>query len=319
MASQNSENASSPSGDSVGQEIASNTVADPQTGEMKVDVFQAYTHAIRPSDLPLLHELTVGVFWPHRDHDLEMFMRMGDGYLALDEIGRPLSSAMKFDMGADFAMLGMMITAPRLQTLGTGRGLLDRIMGECDGRDMRLSATRAGYRLYEKAGFIPVGTIRQHQGKVRRIYAPDPAEGTTVRPAQAADWPAVLTLDKTAFGAERSAILTLLRDASECLVAERDGQIVGFAMVRSFGKGEVIGPSVAESEPMAMQLIAPMIQAREGAFLRLDTPVPDGQFTAFLAAAGLGLYDTVTEMRIGPQRRATQGPVLFGLAAHSLG
>ncbi len=286
---------------------------------LKVDTFEARSRPITAADQGLLHELTVGVFWPHRARDLQQLMQMGEGYLALDEIGRPLSSAMRFDMGADFSMLGMMITAPRLQSLGTGRWLLDQIMQDCEGRDMRLSATRAGYRLYKKAGFIPVGTIRQQQGIARPIYAPDPEPGTVVRTATEADWDDLLGLDHIAYGADRGRVLAMLKEKSTCLVAERDGQICGFSMLRNFGKGQVIGPMVAENDRMAMQLTAPFVLANEGKFLRLDTPMEEGQFTAFLAAAGLGLFDTVTEMRIGPQRRATDGAVLFGLAAHSLG
>ncbi len=216
-------------------------------------------------------------------------------------------------------MLGMMITAPRLQSLGTGRWLLRRLMDECDGRDMRLSATRAGYRLYQGAGFVPVATIRQQQGKARAITAPEPVSGVSVRPIEPSDLSALQTLDSAAFGADRTQILDLLLTKSEVLVAEKAGQIVGFSMIRNFGKGQVIGPVVAESDQMAMQLTAPLIQAREGAFLRLDTPIEEGIFTAFLAASGLGMFDTVTEMRVGPHRRATEGAVTYGLAAHSLG
>lgn len=286
---------------------------------LKVDVFQAATREISLKDLSLLQELIVGVFWPHRDRDLEMLIQLGQGYLALDEIGRPLSSAMKFEMGSEFAMLGMMITAPRLQTLGTGRWMLEQIMEDCGARDLRLSATRAGYRLYKNAGFQPLATIRQQQGIARAIAPPPPLTHTDVRAVEERDWPELLELDTGAYGADRQTILQALQVKSDCFVAERAGQIAGYAMIRNFGRGQVIGPVVADSDALAIQLIAPLIQKRAGTFLRLDTPVEEGELTEFLSAAGLGLYDTVTEMYLGKQRRATTGAVLYGLAAHSLG
>ena len=286
---------------------------------LKVDVFQAATHEISLKDLPLLQELTVGVFWPHRDRDLEMLIKLGQGYLVLDEIGRPLSSAMKFEMGPDLAMLGMMITAPRLQTLGTGRWLLQQIMQDCGSRDLRLSATRAGYRLYKNAGFEPVATIRQQQGIARQVLPPAPLPRTDVRAIDDADWVALLELDLGAYGGDRKNILQALQAKSDCVVAERAGQIVGYAMIRNFGRGQVIGPVVADSDRLAIQLIAPLIEKRSGAFLRMDTPAEEGELTDFLSEAGLGLYDTVTEMCLGKQRRATSGAVVYGLAAHSLG
>ncbi|MBO9467816.1 GNAT family N-acetyltransferase [Tropicibacter sp. R15_0] len=290
-----------------------------QDAGRKVDVFEAKCHPITAERLPLLHELTVGVYWPHRARDLELLTQIGEGYLALDEVGRALGSSMKFEYGSDFAMIGMMTTAPRLQSKGTGRWLLNKIMDECSGRDMRLTATRAGYRLYEQSGFIPVAPVRQQQGIARRIYLPEGAEGLTVRLAEDGDWQGILDLDQHAFGADRSHALACLQAKSECFVAEQAGRLTGFAMVRNFGKGQVIGPVVAENDQMAIQVVAPIIQSREGKFLRLDTPAAEGEFSAFLSAAGLGVYDTVTEMRIGPNRRADTGAVLYGLAAHTLG
>ena len=49
---------------------------------------------------------------------------------------------MYFPMGEDFAMLGMMVTVPRLQARGAGKWLLQRVLADCAGRDLRLSATR---------------------------------------------------------------------------------------------------------------------------------------------------------------------------------
>jgi len=289
------------------------------TNRLRVDNFDATARRITPADRALLHELTVGVFWPHRWQDLDTFIALGEGYLAIDEIGRAMGSAMAFRAGDDFAMLGMMVTAPRLQTLGTGRWLLDRVMNDCAGRDLRLSATRSGYRLYKGAGFVPQGTIWQHQGVARQIYLPDPVAGVTLRPLEASDEAAVLDLDNHAYGAARGAILRPILDLSQGMVADRNGTLCGYALIRRFGRGMVIGPLVAEDEDTAMMLAAALIQREQGQFLRLDLPVQSERFAAFLSAAGMGVFDTVTEMYLGRQRRAFDGPQIFGLAAHSLG
>ncbi|MDF0600954.1 GNAT family N-acetyltransferase [Psychromarinibacter sp. C21-152] len=286
---------------------------------MQVDAFMARIDTLDASKIGLLHELTISVFWPHRAPDLELFLRMGHGYIAVDEIGRPLGSAMSFKSGEDFAMCGMMVTTPRLQAHGAGRRLLRRVMADCSGCDLRLSATREGYRLYESAGFVPVGPVYQHQGVARTIHAPEPVPGLTVRPAEPRDFEAIRALDAHAYGAPRSGMLDVLCEVSETLVAERGGAAIGFAMLRDFGKGKVIGPVIAEADEIAMHLAAPFVMAHAGTFLRFDTPVESDRFSAFLAAAGLGVYDTVTEMRLGRMRRALSGPVVYGLATHSLG
>ena len=286
---------------------------------LELDNFQAEIHRITKEDRPLLHELTVGVYWPHRDHDLDFFISLGQGYLAVDEIGRAMGSAMHFQIGDDFAAFGMMVTAPRLQTQGAGRWLLNQIMSECEGRDLRLNATRAGYWLYESAGFIPIGLIYQHQGIARPIYLPEAVEGVEIRPYTQNDLARIATFDATAFGADRTVLLKPLSELSKGCVALRNGEIVGYTLIRSFGRGKVIGPIVTDDERIAMQMIAPFIQENAGSFLRVDTPMNKTRFTSFLSAAGMGLYDTVTEMYVGKQRRALEGTQLFGLAAQSLG
>lgn len=293
----------------------------PETLEshLELDTYRARAREITPADRHLMHELTVSVFWPHRDHDLDLFIELGKGYLAIDEIGRAMGSAMYFPMGSDFAMFGMMVTAPRLQTQGAGRWLLNRIMADCAGRDLRLSATRAAYWLYESAGFLPVNTIGQFQGLARAIHLPTPEPGVETRAFCDEDLPAILALDLPAYGADRAPILRRLLELSQVRVALSGGEIIGYAMKRPFGRGQVIGPVVAPQDRVAMQLCAPFVQDCAGRFLRLDTPVQSEGFAAFLAAGGLGLYDTVTEMRIGPKRRATEGPQLYGLASQSLG
>ncbi|WP_339760937.1 GNAT family N-acetyltransferase [uncultured Hoeflea sp.] len=305
-------------------EIYKNTSGSPEQAEVAethlvLDNFEATVREIRPDDRQLLYQLTVSVFWPHRDHDLDLLISLGRGYIAIDAIGRPMGSAMYFPAGDDFSMFGMMVTAPRLQTQGAGRHLLNQIMTDCAGRDLRLSATRAGYLLYKSVGFVPVNRISQHQGIAHDIYLPSPVAGVETRALVTADIPAVLALDGPAFGADRSEILGVLLGLSEARVALRDGEIVGYALMRHFGRGKVIGPVIAEGDRMAMQLVAPFIQANTGSFLRLDVPLRSEVFESFLSASGMGVYDTVTEMRIGPLRRASSGAQLFGLAAHSLG
>ncbi|MGR3805174.1 MAG: N-acetyltransferase [Marinibacterium profundimaris] len=286
---------------------------------MQVDTFKARIEPIDTSMIRQMHALTVSVFWPHRAPDLALALGLGSGYVALDQIDRLLSTAMGFPSGEDFATLGMMVTTPRLQSHGTGGRLLRRVMRDQAGRDLRLTATREGYRLYEVAGFTPVAPVHQHQGVARAIRPPEPARGVSVRPMIEADLAALRALDLHAYGAARDRILDGLLKVSDVVVAERGGEIEGYAMMRKFGKGRLIGPLVAEQDTVAMQLAAAFITAREGDFLRIDTIIASERFEAFVAAAGLGVFDTVTDMRYGRLRRATSGPMTYAMAMQSLG
>lgn len=286
---------------------------------LRIDNYEAQVVPISAQSRALLHELTVSVLWPHRESDLDFLIHLGRGYVALDEIGRPLGSAMHFPMGADFAMLGMMVTPPRLQAQGAGRWLLQRILRDCDGRDLRLNATRSGHRLYKSAGFVDVGMIHQHTGIVGTVPQVDPVPGVELAVIAPADRSAIGEMDAGAFGADRAKVLDALMGGSTGLIALRAGLPCGFALMRRFGKGHVIGPLVAESEALAMLIAATLMRQAQGSYMRIDTPASGQTLRRFLTVSGMTEFDTVTEMRIGPQRRATEGMATFGLAAHSLG
>jgi len=287
--------------------------------KLHLNSFELQVVPITAQSRPFLHELTVSVLWPHRDSDLDFLIRQGRGYLALDEIGRPVGSAMYFPIGGNFALLGMMVTQPRLQARGGGRFLLRRILHDCAGLDLRLNATRSGYRLYRDEGFIDVGKVWQHQGMVGYVPPVDPLPGVEIRAITAEDRVAIGDMDAHAFGADRLNVLGALMGVATGMIALRDGQPCGFGLVRRFGKGQVIGPLVAESEQIAIAITAPLLAQARGSFVRIDTPCHGNDLRSFLTAAGLIQFDTVTEMRIGPHRRADAGMMTFALAAHSLG
>lgn len=86
-----------------------------------------------PDDIPLLHELSVAVGWMHRAEDWGTALRLGSGIFLTDEIGRPFGSAMWFPVADDLAMLGMVITTPRLQERGAARWMMDQILSQTGG------------------------------------------------------------------------------------------------------------------------------------------------------------------------------------------
>ncbi|TIU57652.1 MAG: GNAT family N-acetyltransferase, partial [Mesorhizobium sp.] len=116
---------------------------------------------IEDVELERLHALSLSVGWPHRAEDWQFLRGSGQGFVALDEIGRVLGSAMWFGHGSGFATVGMVITSPRLQTLGAGQWLMKRVFEKVGGRDLRLNATRAARRLYLSLDFQPEKTVYQ--------------------------------------------------------------------------------------------------------------------------------------------------------------
>ncbi|MDP3257514.1 MAG: GNAT family N-acetyltransferase [Bosea sp. (in: a-proteobacteria)] len=281
-----------------------------------------YEIAIRPmaeSDLDQLHQLSIGVGWPHRPEDWRLVIGLGHGIVACDAIGRVLGSAMWWPFGERFATVGMVITSPRLQAQGAGRELMEMIFAQTGSRDLRLTSTKAGYRLYRSLGFEPIGRIFQHQGKALPPHGPV-AAAPGLRQVVPGDLDALAALDASAYGADRrQAIAAALLLASVGTLVERDGAVVGFALCRPFGRGHVVGPIVAEDDAMAIALLTPHVEAHQGAFLRVDTAQEQGAFGAFLESCGLTIFDTVTPMIRGRAHGPSGCARIYGLVNQALG
>lgn len=266
-----------------------------QTETIEIGGYELTCGAMRPEDLPRLHELSVSVSWPHRAADWDMLLRLGHGWVARDDIGRIFGSAMWFPYGIGLASIGMVITSPRLQENGAGKWLMQRVLSETQGRARMLNATKAAFRLYVSLGFKQLATVNQQNGIVGEV----PDFPATARPMRPEDRAQILALDQAALGAPRPEVLAAVLDAAEAgSVIERNGKLVGFALIRRFGRGRVIGPLVAQDDADAIALCGPLIAPHRGAFLRLDTREAEGAFRRFLTASGIVEYDTVQLMSL---------------------
>ncbi|OHV81934.1 GNAT family N-acetyltransferase [Ensifer sp. LCM 4579] len=297
-----------------------------QASESKlIDSFELRIEDVDGVDLEQLHALSISVGWPLRAEDLKFLREFGRGYVALDEIGRVTGSAMWFPHGDDFATIGMVITSPRLQTNGTGQWLMQHVLADCQGRALRLNATRAARRLYDLLGFQPVKTAYQCQGVVHlpAEAATDP-ERATVRRLDDRDLSAVVELDAHAFGVARDVLIGKLLPQSVGYGLFRGETLTAFALCRPFGRGHVVGPVVATDDAEAVAVVRPHALDHAGSFLRLDTHRTGGAFAGFLSDAGMSVFDTVLTMsltREGIEERAaaTEGTVTYALASQALG
>ncbi len=245
--------------------------------------------------------------------------------MALDDIGRVLGSAMWFAHGADFATVGMVITSPQLQTLGAGQWLMKRVFEKVAGRDLRLNATRAARRLYLSLDFQPEKTVYQCQGIARTEAMGRPADiRGDVRSLDARDIPAAIALDAAGFGVRREALIEKLFAHSTGYGLFKGDTLSAFALCRSFGRGHVVGPVVAERDADAVAVVRPHVTDHSGSFLRIDTHMDNGEFAAFLSHSGMPVFDTVLTMSMGKRLTdfAVGGaitPMTYALASQTLG
>ena len=252
--------------------------------------------------------------WPHRSQDWQMALRLSSGAVALDDQGRVTGTILVTPYGAACAMINMVIVDKNVRGKGLGRRLMEQAFDLAGDRPLRLVATTDGMPLYRKLGFVPSGTIRQHQGKVAELAAPEGVEA-----AGAVDLPEIKALDREAYGADREALIDALAERGQFAVIRRSGAIEAYAAIRPFGRGEVLGPVIAENAEDAKALISFFATSRAGAFLRVDTDSRTG-IAGWLGEIGLAhVGGGVTMDRPSRKDAAQARPKVYALANQALG
>jgi len=221
--------------------------------------------------------------------------------------------------GADYASLGMLLVAPDQRRKGIARALVSRMLKEAGDRTVLLHATPDGVALLEDAGFVQTGWVHQHQGTIFHAPLVPLGAGERIRPINARDEPALAELSRRAYGMPRSTVLKQLMKVAQCVAIDRYGELIGFAALRKFGHGYVIGPVVAPDAERARALIAHWAGTRAGAFVRVDVPGSSG-LSPWLTGIGLvQVEQTVHVMARGVPPGAAPPVTRFALLSQSLG
>jgi GNAT superfamily N-acetyltransferase len=273
---------------------------------------------VHAGDLAAMHGLTQQMSWPHRAEDCAQLLALGDGIAAVDPVYDTIGVGLRWSFG-EVGTIGMVLVAAERQGRGIGRALMTALIADSEPRALMLNATAEGLPLYEKLGFVSTGLVRQHQGRLAEGSVLPPVPAVPVRRAVPADHTALCALDAAAFGTDRSALIGSLLAGGDAWLVERAGQPTGFAVLRSFGRGMIIGPVVASSEDEAIALVAAAARAAPAGVLRVDIAAPAERLAAWLAAAGLPAVDTVTIMRRGNWPATSKGLRRFGLALQAWG
>jgi predicted N-acetyltransferase YhbS len=254
--------------------------------------------------------------WPHREEDWALFLEAGEGIVA-ERAGRVLGTVMAWRYGDDVATVGMVIVASDAQGQGVGRKLMEAMLGRLAGRTVVLNATAAGLPLYEKLGFVETGVIHQHQAIAPGVAEAEEIPGERVRPAGRSD-EGLGDLYSRASGMDRTALFERLAANAHTLVLTRDHHMAGFAQVRRFGRGWLVGPVVAPDPGGAKALILQALRTRAGTFCRLDV-TGDSGLSGWLEDLGLPRVDSVRTMVRGRRPDRDPGISVHAIAAQALG
>jgi GNAT superfamily N-acetyltransferase len=269
-------------------------------------------------DLPAAHKLSLSVLWPHRLEDWKFIQQLGEGIVAEGPSGI-VGTIMCWLHGPDYASLGMTIVAPEYRRQGIANQLVARILKEIGDRTILLHTTATGLRFIEGAGFVQTGWVHQHQGSVFRAPFVPLGAGERIRPVGPRDEAALTELAARSTGIPRATVIKQLLTVADIVAIDRYGELVGFAALRKFGHGYVIGPVVAPDVERAKALIAHWAGTQAGAFVRVDVPDSSG-LSPWLTDMGLvQVEEAVYAMTRGDPPRPAPSAIRYALLSQSLG
>ena len=268
--------------------------------------------------LPGAFRLSQAEGWPHRREDWALALMVSDGFVALSE-GEVVGTGLCSRFG-ETACLNMIIVAEAMRRRGLGRALMKRIIPLAGARGLRLVATADGAPLYKKMGFTQSGEILQHQGRAQPQLAPRKptlqelqVQRLEGRVASLADLRALAQLDSAATGMDRRELFARIAKTSVILRVDQ-----GFALLRDFGRGKVIGPIVAQDAHSAGALLRAGVHHCQGQFLRVDFTSNSG-LTDLAENHGLLPVGGGLAMSLPPHPVKTTGTKTFALISQALG
>lgn len=269
-------------------------------------------------DLPQAHALSAELRWPHRPVDWKQVFVHSEGFVA-ERDGKVVATAQRWLWGEHHATIGLVIVSPACQGRRIGHRLMSVLLEGMDDRTVLLEATAEGRGLYERLGFVRTGEVRQHQGTARPTPLIALPAGWRLRPAGLNEAAALQQLDQDARGMPRATLIDdLIAQADACVVLDYEGAQQGFAMLRRFGRGHVIGPVVAPDAEGAKALIAHLAGMNAGRFTRIDIDFDSG-LAEWLESIGLLRVDAPTTMvRGAPLQHPDGAPRLFAIVTQAL-
>lgn len=242
-------------------------------------------------DLPRCIALAKDRDWPPEERKWRLLFDVGTVFGVHDDAGDLIGTAVLTRYGRDLAAISMVLVAARHGGQGLGRRLMTHALTEAGDAPAFLYATEYGRPLYQKLGFVEIGTTYTYVGVVTPTAAPGGS-----RPAQPGDLPAIRALDAQATGVDRGEVLDRLAHFTHRLrvVGGRDG-ITGYAGAWRNRDQVVIGPVIAETVDDAQTLMADLVAEVDGP-VRLDLDDRHPQLRDWATAQGIPLRNPTAVM-----------------------
>jgi GNAT superfamily N-acetyltransferase len=285
------------------------------------------------SDLPFADSIRALIGWNQTINDWERLLGCEpDGCFVAEWDGTLAGTATTTCYGTELAWIGLVLVHPQFRRRGIGKALLERCLsylGEREVRCIKLDATPLGRPLYEQLGFREEWPLsRWHANPLK---AADPSlppdlnvkgqEQSVLQSWSYSDAAQISRLDHATFGTDRKIMLNALAAKSRNVLvnAETSAQVRGYGMLREGAKALYLGPIVAESPGVALQLINALLSQSSGQSVYWDIPDSNAAAIAIAQELGFAMQRPLLRMFLGQNNSPGNRDQYFGIADPAIG
>lgn len=220
-----------------------------------------------------------------------------DGFFASLHDGEPAAvvSVVRYEPG--FAFLGLYICRPELRGRGFGMRVWRAGMEYAGDRTVALDGVVAQQANYAKSGFSLAWRNARYRGTGGGDAVPGLVDLDTL------PFEAIARYDRDVFEADRRRFLRvwLAQPDAVRLGVVRDGELVGWGLMRTCAEGRKIGPLFADDLIDAERLLDGFLAAAPGEPVLLDVPEPSVAARRAVRVRGMEPVFETARMYAGPR------------------
>jgi GNAT superfamily N-acetyltransferase len=259
---------------------------------------------LQREDVPSALRLSTQAGWNQLAADWQRLVDLWPQLALVGKVDGEVAATATLARYGDVAWVGMVLVDESFRGRGLGGKIMNAIIakaGEEGINVLGLDATDLGKLVYANRGIIEyVGVDRRVLSAADREPCKSPAERVNDR-----EWPALLALDRSCFGMDRSVLLDHLRHeaGARCEVVRERGKLVAFGFRRLGRTAEQIGPVVGRGQAVE-SVIASLAAPSNDLPVMIDT-FRGGKYDQWLTENGFNVKRQLTRMWRGGAVSAT--------------
>jgi GNAT superfamily N-acetyltransferase len=279
-----------------------------------------HLRVLRPEDLPFADSLRAIAGWNQTLGDWRRFLEMEpEGCVLAEWNGSPVGTATTLRYASEVAWIGMVLVHPEHRRRGIGRALLNHCIAWLQDRRVRcikLDATPAGKQVYDGLGFKSEWTLVRWEHAGLQVAKPADAR---LRPWRASDLRFIASLDAAAFGVSREKLVEALASQSRLVLETAPGRIAGYGFIRPGSRATYLGPIVAASDEVGLQLVQALLANTTGERVFWDIPDANTAAVDWARQHGFIQQRILTRMYLGENTAPGNPRQQFALAGPEVG